>query len=217
MSNGERYPFDMMLFIAEHLRDYLAPAVHQCDVAGSVRRHNGDPKRPQNATCGDIELVLDGDRDTVMTYLNAAPTRYEAISGGERLVKFTLYLPARGRDVRIPVQLNFATTLTSLLWGTVSNYGWKLLLATGDAEWNQFLVLNRKHGGLKPDRIHKAEKSTASTISTIGFLHINTEPQHTPTEQHVFDLYGIPFVEPHRRTGATARELRVALATQGVL
>lgn len=217
MSAGERYPFEVAKMLADSLYNYLAPAATEHHIAGSVRRLSEDPKRPDDATCGDIELVLSADRQHLLSLLMAKPDKFRDVTGGDRLLKFNVHLPARGRGLVMPVQLNLASTLTSLMWGTVSNYGWKLLLATGDAEWNQFMVLNRKHGGLKPDRIHKAEPPKASTISTIGFLHINTDPQHTPTELEVFNLYDLPHVPPHRRNATTARELRARLALEGVL
>jgi hypothetical protein len=211
MSSGDRYPYEVMKAFADSLWSYLAPVVRLHDVAGSVRRYSSDPNPPKHATCGDIELVLDADREAVMDYLRAKPDRCQDISGGERLVKFVLRHHARGKDVRIPVQLNFTRTLNTM-WGTVNNYGWKYLLATGDYEWNQILVLERKFGGLKPAHIHKADGGPTS-----GFLHIDGEPLDTPTEQHVFDFYGIDFVQPHRRNAVTAREIRAQLIAQGVL
>jgi DNA polymerase/3'-5' exonuclease PolX len=204
MSNGERIPFLYMHEIAQRLWQYLAPAVRQHDIAGSVRRHASNPHPPPNATCGDIELVLDADREAVLDYLKAKPEQFRQIRGGSRLVTFAIHLTLKGRMVAIPVQLNFAMTLTHLLWGTVSNYGWKWWLATGDATWNQLAVLERRFGGLKPPYLHKAASKT-----TEGFLHREGRPCHTPDEASVFALYGIPFVPPHLRNEVTVRELRM--------
>jgi DNA polymerase/3'-5' exonuclease PolX len=204
MSTGDRLPFRVMYPIAQRLWDYLAPVVRQHDIAGSVRRHASNPHPPPNATCGDIELVLDADREAVMDSLRAKPEQFRAIAGGPRLVTMAIHLAIRGQMVVIPVQLNFASTLESLLWGRVSNYGWKYWLATGDATWNRLVVLERKFGGLKPATVHKAESGP-----TGGFLHIGGMPCHTPDEQSVFDLYGIPFVPPYRRNDITVREVRV--------
>lgn len=207
MSTGDRLPFPYMHEIAKRLHAYLAPAAQQYDIAGSVRRHADDPQCPTNATCGDIELVLDADREAVVDLLRAKPDQFRNISGGQRLVKCKIHMPIRGRAAVIPVQLNFATVLKSLLWDHVSNYGWKLLLATGDAMWNQLVVLDLKFGGLKPAHIHRVEANR----STTGFLHIDNNPCHTPDEESVFNLYGIPVVPPHRRNETTAREVRAHL------
>lgn len=204
MSNGTRLPFVYMNEIAKRLWHYLAPAVRRHDIAGSVRRHATDPHCPATATCGDIELVLDGDREAVIGLLNTKPKEFRHISGGTRLLKCEIHMPMKGRGVVIPVQLNFATTLESLLWNRVSNYGWKLLLATGDAAWNHLAVTDLRLGGFKPIHLHRVEARRPTT----GFLHIDNDPCHTPDEASVFALYGIPFVPPHRRTEGTAREIR---------
>jgi hypothetical protein len=211
VSKGHRLPYPLMRRFADHLWQYLAGAVRMHDVAGSVRRFAAYPSLPPGADCGDLELVLDGDRETVYRKLRAKPNAFRHISGGERLLKFQWHHPVAGREVVIDVQLNFATTLHTLEWGTVNNYGWKLLLATGDAAWNRLLVLDRRYGGLKPCTVQFLEGRTS------GFIHLADTPQHTPTERDVFDLYGLPYVAPHRRNEVTVRELRVALAEQRVL
>lgn len=212
MSQGQRLPYATMKLFADWLWDYFASSVTQHDVAGSIRRFASYPALPKGADCGDIELVLDGDRQAILAKLMAYPSRFKAVSGGDRLIKCEMHLAGRGGSLVVAVQLNLAATLDSLLWGRVNNYGWKLMLATGDADWNRLLVLERRYGGLKPAHLQKAEKGPTS-----GFIHIKDTPQHTPTEQAVFDLYGLPYVEPHRRNEVTARELRVLLAEQGVL
>jgi hypothetical protein len=211
MSSGERIPFVYMPAVAERLWHYLAPAVRQHDIAGSVRRHASNPHPAPNATCGDIELVLDADREAVLECLLAKPEQFRRISGGDRLMNFAIHLAIQGRMVAIPVQLNFATTLETLLWGRVSNYGWKWWLATGDAVWNRLAVLEYKFGGLKPKHVHKAEGGP-----TEGFLHTGGTPCHTPDEQSVFDLYEIPFVPPHLRNEVTIRQLRMQRAGANV-
>ena len=207
MSSGDRIPFPYMDEIAKRLWHYLAPAVQQHDIAGSVRRHAADPHRPATATCGDIELVLDADREAVVALLRAKPEQFRQISGGRRLVKGEIHMPIKGRGAVIPVQLNFATTLESLLWNRVSNYGWKLLLATGDAAWNQMAVTDLRYRGFKPSHLHRVE----ARCPTSGFLHSDNNPCHTPDEESVFALYGIPFVPPYRRNEVTAHEVRASL------
>lgn len=212
MSSGDRIPFVYMHEIAKRLWHYLAPAVRRHEIAGSVRRHAADPHCPVTATCGDIELVLDGDPEAVVARLRAKPEQFHHISGGRRLIKCEIHLPIKGRETVIPVQLNVATTLDSLLWQQVSNYGWKLLLATGDAAWNHLAVTDLRHGGFKPSHLHRVEARRPTT----GFLHIDNEPCHTPDEESVFALYGIPFVPPYRRTEVTAREIRMQLLAVAV-
>ncbi len=209
MSQGQRHPFDFVQQVANHLWTYLSPAAPRIAIAGSVRRLSCDPKRPADATCGDIELVLDGGRQEVGALLSKRPEVFHDISGGERLVKCNLHTRA---GAIVPVQLNFATTISTLEWGALNNYGWKMILATGDWEWNRQFVLDRRYGGLKPSQLEKAEKGP-----TRGFWHEGDTPKHMPTEQDVFDLFGLPFVEPHRRTAVTARELRTQLANEGAL
>jgi hypothetical protein len=211
MSDNPRLPYATMKLIADALWDYFAGTVALHDIAGSVRRLASYPTLPKGADCGDIELVLDADRQTILAKLMASPSRFKQVTGGERLIKCEMHLTGRGKPLVVAVQLNLATTLHTLEWGTVNNYGWKYFLATGDADWNRLMVLDYRAGGLKPPTIRFVEGRTS------GFLHINNTPQHTPTEQAVFDLYGLPHVEPHRRNEVTARELRVALAGQGVL
>lgn len=215
MSTGTRHPYALMTKFSAALWTYLASLTNRIDVAGSIRRLDADPyERGATATCGDIELVLgDVTADEVRALLIAKPDAFPRVTGGERLIKTDWHVTVKGVPYVIPVQLNLATTLNTLEYGTLDNYGWKLILATGDAEFNHLLVTPRLHGGLKPRQLNKAQAKSRFD----GFWHQGDTPLSTPTEADVFTLFGLPYIPPHQRTAATVAHLRADLQTQGGL
>jgi hypothetical protein len=212
MSNTPvRFPAPLAWELAESLWRYFAPICHptRYEIAGSLRRLRdrygyGDPRGFAAHTVGDIDLVLDVGSD-----LNAFRARLGRLSisdhtGKTRKHSFTLHT----RGLAIPVQIHLATTLTTLQWGTVNNFGWLLLLATGDADFNRLLVSPQPYG-LRPAHLHKAEGGP-----TEGFLHIGGTPQDTPTETEAFGLHRLGYVRPAQRNSDTAHRLAALLKEQ---
>lgn len=205
MSTGPRYPWHFMTRLATSLWTYLASLTDRLHTAGSIRRLDSDPYRNPTTTCGDIELVLgDVTADEVRALLARKPDAFPHVSGGERLIKTDWHVTSGGVAYVVPVQLNLATTLHTLEHGTLDNYGWKLILATGDAEFNHLLVTPLAYGGLKPRHLGKAPAKSPYD----GFWHHGTFPVSTPDEAAVFALFGLPYVPPHQRNAAAVAHLR---------
>jgi DNA polymerase/3'-5' exonuclease PolX len=199
-----RFPTPLAWDLAERLWQYFAPVCHpmRYDITGSLRRlrdHYGYAPCSgfERHTVGDIDLVLDLTVDVSVFKARLARLPINNHTGKER--KHSFILKAQG--VEIPVQIHLATTHSSLTWGTVNNYGWLMVLNTGDEDFNRLLVSPQPYG-LRPSHIHKAEGGP-----TEGFLHVGGIPQHTPTEHEVFALHRLGYVRPSRRNAQTAHHL----------
>jgi DNA polymerase/3'-5' exonuclease PolX len=179
-------------FIAE-----LDGTYDQLVVAGSLRRRLariGDveivavPKTEQRmgGLLGDVPIEHDLLDERMDALLDAGTVQQRLdVNGHPRwgpLVKYLTY-----RDVRV-----------DLFCPSAERFGWILLLRTGPAAFSRQLVVAKdrrtKDGrpGLRPVYIATQD----------GWLTWRTSGQRipTPTEQHVFDLFGLPYLEPQERT-----------------
>jgi hypothetical protein len=209
MNHPTHYPAPLAWSIAENLWRYFAPLCQpqRYEVAGALRRLRDDLTGFRQAQVSSIDLVLDLTADLSMFKARLAQLSISNHTGKARKHAFTLHT----RGVSIPVQIHLATTLATLQWGTVSNYGWLLLLYTGDDSFSRLLVTHQPYG-LRPFHIHKAEGGP-----TEGFLHINGIPQDTPTEQAAFALHRLGYVRPCQRNAETAYRLADLLKPQAYL
>jgi DNA polymerase/3'-5' exonuclease PolX len=179
-------------FIAE-----IEGAYDQLVVAGSLRR--------RLARISDVEIVavpkteqraggLFGDEATASDLLderlndlldNDVVQQRLDVNGHPRwgpLVKYLTY-----RDVRV-----------DLFCPAAGRFGWILMLRTGPAAFSRQLVVAKDRRtrdgrpGLRPVYIATQD----------GWLCWRTSGERipTPTEQHVCDLYGMPYLEPQERT-----------------
>jgi DNA polymerase/3'-5' exonuclease PolX len=206
MSQG-RYPF-ALAYAAACL--FLANVSYCCEriqIAGSLRRlesQYGHPADvPGELLVGDVEIVavpkLEASRNLLFERLEQV--RYQLWEGvdknGKRFVRsgqrYRKYaLPSPGSQHLLPCDL-FLTNARA--WGYI------LTLRTGPAEWGRALVTPRSQGGLK----------RADIILEGGMVYRDTpalrEPLDTPEEADFFELLGLPYVEPHKRSLEAARQL----------
>lgn len=181
-----KYPRTQALAIAEELQAMLSPACERIAIAGSLRR--GKPE------VGDIELLFvskksqrpDGLFDSVevnvcsevcdMLLKHGILAKRPNVNGhfawGESN-KLAIHV-ASG----IPVDL-FATSLPA--WWVA------LVIRTGSKETNLALT----NGAMK--------KGASLMAYGIGVRWSNGEITPAISEQHVFEMCGIPYVEPHER------------------
>lgn len=143
-------------------------------------------------SCGDLEMVALAPSAEVAKRLSEV-LEVRRIAGGERLITFDV----ETGELVIPVQIHIARIVPDLWNGLCSNYGWKLMLATGDAVWNRYMVTARTNGGLKPERLTLRD----------GFVWQDGHRQDTPLEERIFELWGIPYVPPPERNGERAKQL----------
>lgn len=83
-------------------------------------------------------------------------------------------------------------------------FGWLLLLRTGPAAFSRQLVVPKVDDKGRPGRTKDRRPGLmpAHLVAEGGWLRYRTsrEPIETPTEQSVFELFGLPYQEPWERT-----------------
>lgn len=165
--------------LAGRFVDKIRPACARVEVGGSVRR-----KKPE---VGDIEIV-------------AAPLAYYPdIFAQPDYQQHTLNSVAwsdigeltlngsKQKRIILPegVQIDLFIVTPPAEWG------WKLLLATGSRQFNMRMVTPRARGGYKPEYLQSDDGAIRNKRSS--------QIYPTPEEVDVFNLYGMPFIEPENR------------------
>ena len=173
----QKIPLETAKEIAERVIEKLAPLCERIEIAGSIRR--------QKAEVGDIEIVA---IPRPITDMFGNPTTdhmldlfdYSTIGrlemGGHKYKKIAL---TEGP------QLDLFIVTPPAQWGVL------FLIRTGPAEYSHAIVTPRVHGGLLPSHLRVRE----------GAIWLNElAPLETPEESDVYNLLGIPYVEPEART-----------------
>ena len=91
----------------------------------------------------------------------------------------------RYKQIQLPEGINLDLFIVQppAQWGVI------YLIRTGSAEFSHRFVTPRKHGGLLPS--HLCVKD--------GAIWSNNHIIETPQERDVFDLAGVPWIEPEKR------------------
>ena len=173
----QKIPLETAKEIAERVIEKLAPLCERIEIAGSIRR--------QKEEVGDIEIVaiprpvsdLFGNPTTDhMLDLFDYSTIGRLEMGGHKYKKIVL---TEGP------QLDLFIVTPPAQWGVL------FLIRTGPAEYSHTIVTTKMHGGLLPSHMHVKD----------GAIWINDLiPLETPEEADVYNLLGIPYVEPEART-----------------
>jgi DNA polymerase/3'-5' exonuclease PolX len=175
-SATDRRPLAEALNIANDIVAKLAPHCEQIEVAGSIRR-----RRP---TIGDIEIVC------VPLPYNPSPLFRSGIATVvEQWRKVRGELPCRYTQ-----RLHPSGMTVDLFMVDPRGFGLQLAIRTGSAEWShQVLATAWLRAGYN---------------SIKGVMHSkNTgRPVPTPTERELFDLIGLPWVEPQDREVSYERQ-----------
>jgi len=179
----------------------FVPQIEDCTVqlkvAGSLRR--------RLAQIGDIEIVAEpktepgtsGLFDDMVTTRDLLDERMsELLDSGT--VQQRLDVNGHPRWGPLVKYLTYRDVRVDLFCPSAKRFGWILMLRTGPAAFSRQLVVAKdrrtKDGrpGLRPVYIAPQD----------GWLTWRTSGQRipTPTEQHVFDLFGLSYLEPWERT-----------------
>lgn len=188
MSKGATFPWDKAMDYAERIHYRLAPLCQPrpeghryIEIAGSLRRGFGRDR------VGDIEIVLQPRYETDLMG-NEHRDRPDLVT---RFLERHVALQKNGKRYkrfvygRIPVDLH--------LVHEPGRWGWRLLLSTGSAKFNKWLVTPRPYGA-RPDHVSHKE----------GWLMVQgdgkwPERADTPTEEAALALFDLPYIPPEDR------------------
>ena len=171
-----KLPLSDALFVAERLVDRLSIYCQRIEIAGSVRR--------KKSGVGDIELVAIPRFETDL---------FGASSDIHLLDVFDWECVGRivkGGHKYKQIELEEGVNLDLFIVTPPAQWGVQFMIRTGSAEFSHRLVTPRKHGGLMPSNYRVKD----------GAIWSNSHIIATPEEQDVFDLIGIPFIDPVART-----------------
>lgn len=182
------------LALAQELVELFNPVCRRIEIAGSIRRK-------KETDIKDIELVMEPIMDPVQTALFDDQTDGETYSS--RQFAFAQELrnqgiltdrvdrngrAAFGERLQRVIYKNRAVDLFIVL--PPAQWGVKLLLATGPAEFNRRIVTQKCEGG----RYLKAAQHFAN-----GALYDMGKLVETPTEEDVFNFLNLRYLPPEER------------------
>jgi len=188
----------------------FVPQIEDCTVqlkvAGSLRR--------RLAHIGDIEIVCEprtaaataGLFDDIVTTRDLLDERMtELLDAGT--VQQRLDVNGRPRWGPTIKYLTYRDARVDLFCPEAGRFGWILLLRTGPAMFSRQLVVPRSKIPGEEHTVTTTKDGRRGLLpphiaSRGGWLCYRTSGEKipTPTEQHVFDLFGMGYVEPHERT-----------------
>jgi DNA polymerase/3'-5' exonuclease PolX len=204
-STVTRLPLEQAEALAGRFVAMLVGTFDRVEIAGSVRR--------RSPTVGDVEIVmvptiserverdLFGDvRRTVGVDLLAA--RLETLADNEtvRPRTFAEERVVWGQRTRY---MTFEGHPIDLFTVDHDRFGWILALRTGPATFSRQLVRPTHDDAGRPLLTSDGRRGLMPTTlrSRGGWLTWRTSGERiaTPNERDVFDLFGLPYVEPHER------------------
>jgi DNA polymerase/3'-5' exonuclease PolX len=179
------YAYDQVLPAALGLMAALAGACERVELAGSVRRGKAEVKdlelitlpRPGRdmfeAPCWEVTML-----DEALARLVREDVLAMADKAGPRYKTFWLRLPDAPR-----IKLDLFICLPPAQFGVLH------LIRTGPVEFSHQFVTLRKYGGLLPSNLRVRD----------GAIWEDGRMIETPTEAEVFEVLGLPFIEPGYR------------------
>lgn len=171
MSEGKKYPLDVMKKLADKVVNAFAPHCFRIEVAGSIRREKKE--------VSDIEIV-------------AIPKPYQTGLFEDGLAKVV------NRCEKVKGEMEYgkckytqrilpAGIKLDLFFAEENNFGNILLIRTGDFEFSKKFV-----GILLPRTGYKQQD---------GYLKHNDKIIPCPEEADLFQRAGIAYIEPENRNG----------------
>lgn len=172
----QKLPLAQAEEIAQGLVERLSGRCLRIEIAGSIRR-----RKPE---IGDIEIVAEPyptfDMFGLETYFPHELDQIDWTNYG-RLIKNG----SRYKQIELTegINLDLFIVLPPAQWGVI------YLIRTGSAEFSHRFVTPRKYGGLLPSNLRVQD----------GAIWSNNHIIETPQERDVFDLAGVPWIEPEER------------------
>lgn len=162
--------------IAEEYVEYLRPYCDRIEIAGSIRRHSRD--------VGDMEIVCIPKTETVADGL--FDTKEVRLPGfGDTVIEKCLSIvkgnPHSGKYIQAWVRDDFKLDLFT---ANVDNFGYIYAIRVGSSDFSKFLAGAWVRAGYK---------------GIDGFLTQDGNIIPIREEIELFELLGIPYVEPHLR------------------
>ena len=172
-----KIPFVDARYRAGVLIEQLEQYCQRIEIAGSIRR-----LKPE---VGDIELIA-----------IPKPTLdlFSAITEEHQLDNLDYEGMRIGRKIKgghkyKQIELKGGVILDLFIVTPPAEWGVQFLIRTGPAEFSHKLVMKRRAGGLLPSNLRVKD----------GAIWSNNHIIPTPEEQDVFELIGIPYIEPKDR------------------
>lgn len=199
MSQGERMDLGRARALATRFSKYMEMACERVELAGSIRR-----KKP---TVGDIELVVVPTvevvevRKDLFTWEDVEHCKLtELVKDLERKGIFVPRLNKNGANIAwgldgsarylAGMYKDFAVDVFVVRSDRMDWHGWTKVLRTGPGEANIALVTPRRKGGLLPGDLLVHDGMVRNGIGWVPL----------PSEEDVFRLWGMDFVEPWERS-----------------
>lgn len=188
--------------IAKSFVQLLEGTYDELKVAGSLRRRLGIAHDIEVVAVPKIEQHSAGLFEGMTTDVDLLDARMTALLDNDEVSK---RLDARGSP-RWGQRLKYLTyrgARIDLFCPEAGQFGWHLVLRTGPAIFSRQLVvpktLDNGRRGMTKDR--RPGLMPPHLVAEGGWLRYRTsrEPIPTPTEQSVFDLFNIPYIEPAER------------------
>lgn len=180
MSDTTKRPYALMNDLATKLARRLMPACQRVEIAGSIRRC-----KPM---IGDIELVLIPKH---VTNLFGEPTGVTEVD--LLLQSWPIQIIKNGQKYKqIVFTGNSGTpyTVDLFIQPDPKTWGVNYLIRTGSSDFSHRMVTRHTQGGWMPDQYTVRDAR----------VWCNGAALDTPSEESVFDLWRMDFVEPEDRT-----------------
>jgi len=161
--------------IAGYICEELSPFCTRIESAGSLRRNEKE--------VGDIEIVAQPIMKLDM---------FSAVTKEHRLNDYPFTqigtMVKNGNKYK-QIALHDGITLDLFMVTPPAQWGVQLLIRTGPADFSHRFVTKKKYGGLLPSNLRVKD----------GAIWSNNHIIETPNEEDVFEVLGIPFIEPKDR------------------
>lgn len=186
MSDTVKRPYAQVMRVAEVLVSSLLPACHRIEIAGSLRR-----ERP---LVGDIEIVAIPQIITkTQANLFGEPLSETAESMVDGVLEsWPLTFHKNGpkyKQFSFEWQPGWTFKVDLFLQPDPATWGWNFMIRTGSADFSKKMVVPCRFGGYKPE------------WATVEGARVWREGKALDTreESHVFELWGMEFIEPKDR------------------
>ena len=175
MADKQKIPYPVALEIAQTLTARLMPYCERIAIAGSVRR-----EKPE---IGDIEIVAIPRKAYDFFGFETGDHALNSVEWSEfgKLIK-------NGSKYK-QIELHEGINLDLFIVTPPAQWGVQLMIRTGSADFSHRLVTSRQFGGLMPSNYKVKDGAIWSSNHVI----------ETPEEEDVFNLIGVPFIEPALR------------------